>query len=629
MLRRTYFVLPVRKVLGFALALVGVWPAIAEAQSLSFFKTLPAGPPPWSAAAAVADATGIYIAESVTFLRKYDRDGVEIWSRALDEGLLIRSMATSAVGVYVGGLTRNYTSPGPHGTGSVESFIRLYDPQGNELWTRQFGFTGEQFNWSYVHAVAADASGAYLAGASYSGRYLRKYDARGAELWTRRFEYGAVYSPLILAAGPSGIYFGQNDGRTPFLRMYDASGTEIWTRPVTGEYFTGITANATGVYVIGFGASGLFLSRYDAGGNQIWVRGGIAGWIQRIAVDTDGIYAAGVTSGALPGQCAAGSFDAFVTRFDMDGKELWTRQFGTLLNEDVAGIAVDAGNIFVAGGQFAGGIQFPARPVDRAFLAKLEKAAVLASPSETRIRNECVVNVASGVGGAVSPGEIVRILGTAIGPLETVSGRSIDGRPVDTILAETRVLFGGVAAPLLEVSSRQVTAIAPNAVAVRASVELQVEYRGVRSNAVTLPVLQAHPGIFGLDSSGWGAVRNQDGTVNSPENPARRGSTVSIYGTGGGETDPVTVDGQIVGNSPPRLKTTVLVSFPETEETDYYVPPTAASYAGAVPGLVAGLLQVNVRVPEALPDGNWLLQLGFGDRSEAETQSLQIAVSGK
>ena len=112
-------------------------------------------------------------------------------------------------------------------------------------------------------------------------------------------------------------------------------------------------------------------------------------------MDTDGIYVAGVTLRALPGQCAAGSSDAFVTRFDMDGKELWTRQFGTLGYEDVAGIAVDAGNIFVAGSQFAGSIQFPARTVDRAFLAKLEKASVAASPSETRIRNECVVNAAS------------------------------------------------------------------------------------------------------------------------------------------------------------------------------------------------------------------------------------------
>jgi uncharacterized protein (TIGR03437 family) len=618
MLRYACFSLEsLRMVLGFALTLAGVWPAAVEGQSLSFLKTLPAGPPAWNASASAGDATGIYIAEGDMSLRKFDRDGVEIWSRKL-QGLQIRSMATHDAGVYVGGLTQNN-----------ESLIRLYDPQGNELWSRQFGFTGQQFNVSYVHAVAADTSGVYLAGSTYSsGAYLRKYDTRGAELWTKRFENGATYLPLLVAPGPGGIYFGETDGKTPILRMYDASGSEIWTQPVAGEYLTGITANATGVYVIGFGASGLFLSRYDAGGKQIWTRAGIAGWIQQIAVDTEGIYVAGVTRSALTGQCAAGSSDAFVTRFDMDGRELWTRQFGTSGYEDVAGITVDTGNIFVAGSQFAGSIQFPARTGDRAFLAKLEKAAAATSPSETRIRNECVVNAASAVGGGVSPGEIVRILGTAIGPSETVSGRSIEGRPFDTVLAETRVLFGGVAAPLLYVSAGEVTAIASNAVAGRPSVEVQVEYRGMRSNTVTLPVLPAHPGIFGLDSSGWGAVRNQDGTVNSPENPARRGSTVSIYGTGGGATDPVTADGQVVGNSPPRLRTTVLVSFPETEETDIYVPATEASYAGAVPGLVAGLLQVNVRLPESLTEGKWLLELGFGGRLEAQTQSLKIAVSG-
>jgi uncharacterized protein (TIGR03437 family) len=257
----------------------------------------------------------------------------------------------------------------------------------------------------------------------------------------------------------------------------------------------------------------------------------------------------------------------------------------------------------------------------------LEKATAAASPIEPRIRNECVVNAAGGVGGGVSPGEILRILGSAIGPSTAVTGRSIEGRPFDTILAETRVLVGGIAAPLLEVSAGQVTAIAPNAVAGRSSVEIQVEYRGVRTNAVTLPVLQSHPGIFGLDASGWGAIRNQDGTVNSPQNPARRGSTVSIYGTGGGQTDPVTADGQVVGNSPPTLKTSVLVVFPDTEETGDYIPPTEAPYAGGVAGFVAGLLQVNVQVPTSLRDGIWLLELRFGGRSEAETQSVKIAVS--
>ena len=111
--------------IGFGLTLAGVWPAILTGQSLSFLKTLPAAPPPWGAAAAAADASGIYIAEGITSLRKYDRDGAEIWSRGL-EGLHIRAMAAHAAGVYAGGIAAG-----------TESFVRLYDAQGTELWTRQ------------------------------------------------------------------------------------------------------------------------------------------------------------------------------------------------------------------------------------------------------------------------------------------------------------------------------------------------------------------------------------------------------------------------------------------------------------------------------------------------------------
>lgn len=607
---------------GFAATMAAVWPAAVEGQSLSYLKTLPAGPPPWSAAAAAGDASGIYIAEGDTFLRKYDREGAEIWSRRFDAH--IRSMATHDAGVYVGGLTSNVL-PGQQRVGTTDAFVRLYDVDGNEKWTRQFGCCTGVGTYSYVRAIAADPSGVYAAGSDNRGGYLRKYDTRGAELWTKQFEATMRQSLSVLAAGPTGIYAGGQDGINLFIRRYDTNGAEIWTRPIDGTSLTGMSANATGVYATGLGEYGSFLSGYDSSGNQIWTRAEIGGWAQRIAVDADGIYVAGSELRALAGQCAAGSSDAFVKRFDADGAELWTRQFGSYNSEDVAGIVVDASSIFVAGSQFVGSVQFPARLVDRAFLAKLEKASVAGSPSETRIRNECVVNAASDVGGAVSPGEIVTIFGTAIGPSQPTPATISEDRPVGATLAETRVLFSGVAAPLLNVSSGQITAIVPNAVAGRSSVGVQVEYRGVLSNAVSLPVLKAHPGIFNLDGSGWGAVRNEDGALNSPANPAQRGSTVVIFGTGGGPTDPAMADGQIVGDPPPRLKTPVTVDFPETECTADYVPAAEASYAGAVAGIVAGLVQVNVRVPESLPAGIWSLHLGFAGQ-ETETQSLKIAI---
>jgi uncharacterized protein (TIGR03437 family) len=407
-----------------------------------------------------------------------------------------------------------------------------------------------------------------------------------------------------LAADPSGVYVRGSQS----FRKYDAGGTEVWTRPITGQTIH-MAANATGVYVTGYNSSkGYFLARYDSSGNEMWSRSGTAGWV---ALDTNSVYVARSTI-REPGQCASGSEDAFVTRYDTDGNELWSRQFGTSGPEYPSIIAADSGGVFIAGSGFPG-----------TFLAKLDKTSVPASPFETRIRNECVVNAASYVGGAVSPGEIVTIFGTALGPSQPVSATIVEGRPVGATIADTRVLFAGMAAPLLYVSSGQVTAIVPNAVASRSSVTIQVEHSGALSNGVTLPVLQAHLGTFTLDASGQGraAVVNEDGTLNLPTNPARRGSIVAIFGTGGGQTDPALADGQVAGNPPPRLKIPVRASDPELECTGV-MSDVQVLYAGSVASAVAGLVQVNVRVPDSASAGNWTLDLYVGD----SPSSVQIAV---
>jgi uncharacterized protein (TIGR03437 family) len=121
----------------------------------------------------------------------------------------------------------------------------------------------------------------------------------------------------------------------------------------------------------------------------------------------------------------------------------------------------------------------------------------------------------------------------------------------------------------------------------------------VLSDAVTVPVLPSRPGIFSLDASGHGqgAILNEDGSLNSPSNPALRGSVITIYGTGGGETAPGIVDGEVFFYSiPPTTSLPVSVFF--NLNSDYDTPKRGeVLYAGGVAGSVAGLLQVNVRVP--------------------------------
>jgi len=217
-----------------------------------------------------------------------------------------------------------------------------------------------------------------------------------------------------------------------------------------------------------------------------------------------------------------------------------------------------------------------------------------------------VVNAASFVGGAVAAGEIVTLFGTGIGP-GTLAGLGLTPAGfLDTYIGETTVYFDSVPAPVVYASAGQTSVIVPYSVAGRASTQMVVEYQGRRSAAVAVPVAAAAPALFSFNSSGkgGGAFLNQDSSVNTPENPADKGSVVVLYGTGEGQTDPPGVDGRIAAAVFPKPLATIGVR----------IGGIAAEilYAGAAPGLVAGVLQVNARIPAEAPSGNVPVVLSAG-----------------
>jgi len=180
-----------------------------------------------------------------------------------------------------------------------------------------------------------------------------------------------------------------------------------------------------------------------------------------------------------------------------------------------------------------------------------------------------MVNAASNAAGAVSPGGIVTLYSANIGP----------------------------ASP----AGFQVNAVAPYGLAPGATTQVQVEYQGVLSNALSVPVQAAHPGLFTVDSSGLGsgAILNQDDSLNGGFNPAARGSYVMIYSTGGGVTNPPSADATITPAPPPLylLKTTpVSVAIGG-------IAVTLVSYSGAAPSQIAGLTQINAQVPAGVTPG--------------------------
>jgi uncharacterized protein (TIGR03437 family) len=210
--------------------------------------------------------------------------------------------------------------------------------------------------------------------------------------------------------------------------------------------------------------------------------------------------------------------------------------------------------------------------------------------------------------GGVAPGTIIAIGGLEIGPETAINTRVNPAGQVATDLDGYRVVFDEIAAPVLYATRGQIGAVVPYAVAGRTDVTVRVVTPAGPISAGRVPILAANPAFFTANASGRGhaAALNQDGSLNSPQNPAAKGSVVVLYGTGSGAMSPGVVDGRLTtGPLLPRLVLPVRARVGGV--------PAPVHYAGAAPGLVAGASQWNIQIPEDTPSGPALVAVQIGD----------------
>jgi len=155
---------------------------------------------------------------------------------------------------------------------------------------------------------------------------------------------------------------------------------------------------------------------------------------------------------------------------------------------------------------------------------------------------------------------------------------------------------------------------------------VSVVFENGTSMGYPVAVNASAPGIFTADSTGRGqaAAVNQNGRFNGSGflpygagYPAKPGEYISLYATGGGQTSPPGVDGQLAQAPLPQplLPVTVTVG-------GQLVQP---QYAGPAPGY-AGLMQVNVQIPAGTPSGNVPVTIQVGQA--ASQAGVTIAVGG-
>lgn len=228
---------------------------------------------------------------------------------------------------------------------------------------------------------------------------------------------------------------------------------------------------------------------------------------------------------------------------------------------------------------------------------------VLADPNAPTAVLTRVANAATFLSGVVSPGEIVTLFGTGIGPANlAVAQPGEDGR-FPTSYAGIRVFFDDLAAPVIYASATQTSVVAPYAIAGKAETKVSVEAGGRRSSPLGVRVTPANPGVFTAASSGSGQV------AALPGDPVGPGDIVTLFVTGLGTTTPRLTDGAPSPLPLAKLDATVrvLVGGKEAE----------VLYAGPAPLLIAGLSQINFRVPANTTSGDAaLLVLANGEPSQ-------------
>ena len=485
------------------------------------------------------------------------------------------------------------------------AFVTKLMPSGTVAWTTYLGGSGPDD----AHVIAVDSTGnVWVAGETvspnfpttagaisqtfhgeidlgplrYGDAFVAKLDPSGSHL---------LYSTYLGGSGPDGALGITVDAAGA---VYVAGGTRSSDFPTTpGALSTTYTDHDLN-QLPSLSGDG-FVTKLDASGHLIYstFTGFLNSYPTPIAVDASGqAYVSAVTQ-ASPSQtqptCAAppnpavmvinSTGSALVATSPMPGAYLAMDGKGGLYSSGTAYALVFFSTPRAFQTEYGGGDS-------DAFAAKVDFSQP-AGPALVSVVN--AASLAPGYAsafasgrGAIAPGEIVTLFGNDFGS------------------SKPAVNFGQSAAPILYASNCQINAVVPFGVSPGLTIPVTVQSGGETLGPVKLPAVVAAPGIFAVNGSGsgQGAILNQDSTVNSPSNPAARGSIVSVFMTGAGALNPPIPDGSI---GPliapfPMPAAGIGVTIGSVNAT--------VTFAGQAPGLIAGATQVNAQVPQNAPVGS-------------------------
>lgn len=223
------------------------------------------------------------LSDANVYLLKINADGKKQWSKQFggsgdDSGYRIIPTTFSSGYLIVGSTTSL-------GNGQRDFFLVKIDDQGNQVWNKAYGTAGDDDGRSVVEV----SDGYLVAGTAFNPAngnkdgYLLKIDFSGNEVWSKFFgsttEFDQFYDLELTSDGNvamAGHTGAISDG---WLLKTDLDGNEIWSKTFGGqlgdEVYDLMKADngdlvMTGITEVDATNSDAFLTRFDNDGNQIW-----------------------------------------------------------------------------------------------------------------------------------------------------------------------------------------------------------------------------------------------------------------------------------------------------------------------------------------------------------------------
>jgi uncharacterized protein (TIGR03437 family) len=226
-----------------------------------------------------------------------------------------------------------------------------------------------------------------------------------------------------------------------------------------------------------------------------------------------------------------------------------------------------------------------------------------------------IVQAATQTAEALAPNTIATIYGTNLSwTTRAVTVADLNGGALPISVDGVSVYVNGILCNLFYISPGQINFLIPYEVT--ASVARVIVARdGIAGPStpagVVVPVVirmaNTAPGFFQWTGLNFAVAEHADGSLISPDDPARPGEVVVLFGTGLGRTVPATSSGRVAvaaASSVYESEVAILLNGVPS-------PPANLYYAGLTPGC-AGLYQVNVRLPPVLgPDPEIQIVIGM------------------